>query len=83
MSAVTLFEAKTHLSRLVEALASGSEREILISRRGKPVVRMEAVRGGNPSKRIGVARGRLVVPRDIDRANPRIAALFQSPKPDT
>jgi antitoxin (DNA-binding transcriptional repressor) of toxin-antitoxin stability system len=80
MSAVSLFEAKTHLSRLVEALDSGREREILISRRGRPVVRMEAVRGPDASRRIGVARGDFVVPADIDRANPKIAALFAGRK---
>jgi antitoxin (DNA-binding transcriptional repressor) of toxin-antitoxin stability system len=42
MQTVNLFHAKTHLSKLVDQIASGSgeESEFVISRKGKPVARM-------------------------------------------
>ena len=56
MHMVSLFEAKTHLSRIVDAIVSGKEDHVVISRRGKPVVRLTAVRATDGSKRIGLAR---------------------------
>jgi antitoxin (DNA-binding transcriptional repressor) of toxin-antitoxin stability system len=76
MHTVSLFDAKTHLSRLVGELLSGQESEIVISRHGKPVVRMEAVRPMEVARRIGVAKGRFTVPDDLDAANPEISRLF-------
>jgi len=76
MHTVSLFDAKTHLSKLIGELVSGHESEIVISRHGKPVVRMEAVRPKEVARRIGVAKGRFTVPDDIDAANPEIARLF-------
>ncbi len=37
MTKVNMLEAKTHLSRLVEAIESGAEKEVVIARNGKPV----------------------------------------------
>ncbi|MEN8255891.1 MAG: type II toxin-antitoxin system prevent-host-death family antitoxin [Verrucomicrobiota bacterium] len=76
MHTVSLFEAKTHLSGIVEALLSGKENEVIISRRGKPVVRLMPLEQPDTSVRIGVARGRFAVPDNIDTANETIAGLF-------
>ena len=76
MQTVSLFEAKTHLSRIVETILSGKEDHVVISRRGKPVVQLTAVRKVDISKRIGVAHGRFEVPDNIDGANNAIASLF-------
>ena len=76
MHTLSLFDAKTHLSRIVESLVEGKEDEVVISRRGKPVVSMTAVRKPDASKRIGLARGRCEVPDSIDGANAAIAKLF-------
>jgi antitoxin (DNA-binding transcriptional repressor) of toxin-antitoxin stability system len=81
MHTVSLFEAKTHLSRIVEELLTGKEDRVVIARRGKPAVCMTPVRFEDGSKRIGLARGRFDVPDDIDAANPAIAALFQQGRP--
>jgi len=40
MQTVSLFNAKTHLSGLIEQIASGAETEITISRHGQPVARL-------------------------------------------
>jgi antitoxin (DNA-binding transcriptional repressor) of toxin-antitoxin stability system len=76
MPTVSLFEAKTHLSRIVETILSGKTDHVVISRRGKPVVRLTALRKVDTSKRIGLARGRFKVPDNIDGANQTIASQF-------
>ena len=76
MHTVSLFEAKTHLSRIVEDLLSGKEDRIVISHRGKPAVCVTSVRSLDTSRRIGLARGLFEVPDDIDSSNPTIAKLF-------
>ncbi len=78
MQTTSLFDAKTHLSRLVESLVSGEEDEVIISRHGKPVARLTALPHADVTKRIGLAAGRFKVPDDIDVDNPRIAKLFAS-----
>lgn len=79
MQTVSLFEAKTHLSKIVESLIDGSEQEIVISRRGKPVVRLTALDDRtNTSKRIGIAKNRFVIPDNIDKSNDNISKLFAS-----
>ena len=40
MTTVNMLEAKTSLSRLVEAVESGAESEIIIARNGKPAARL-------------------------------------------
>jgi prevent-host-death family protein len=75
MRTVNMLDAKTNLSRLVEAVESGDESEILIARNGKPVARLTAVKL-DVSKRIGVAKGEFEVPDDIDLYNDEIAELF-------
>ena len=81
MQTVSLFEAKTHLSGIVESLLSGKENEVIISRRGKPVVRLVPLEQSDTSLRIGVARGRFSVPDDIDASNEAIAELFGEGNP--
>jgi len=44
MQTVSLFNAKTHLSGLIEQIVSGTETEITISRHGQPVARLVPIR---------------------------------------
>ena len=55
-----VLDAKTQLSRLIDALERGEEREeIVFTRDGKPVARLLPIETKpNVSKRIGIARGR-------------------------
>lgn len=76
MQTVSLFNAKTHLSGLIEQIASGAETEITIARHGQPVARLVAVPGIDTAKRIGIAAGLFEVPDDIDTQNPEILTLF-------
>lgn len=47
---VGLFEAKTHLSELVEKVASGVD-DVIITRRGKPVARLIPINEASPVER--------------------------------
>ena len=76
MSAVSLFNAKTHLSQLVEQIASGATDEIVIARHGQPVARLVPVERPDASRRIGIAAGEFEVPDDIDCNNAEVARLF-------
>jgi prevent-host-death family protein len=58
-------DAKTHLSPLVEALESGIEDEIIITRQGRPVARLTAMRKVDASRRIGSAKGSFEPPHAI------------------
>ena len=76
MSTVNMLDAKTHLSRLIQSLDQGREREIVIARNGQPVARLLPVEKTGAGKRLGVAKGRFVVPQSIDTHADEAAALF-------
>ena len=80
MSAITMMEARAHLSRWVDAIVRGDEREIVIARHGRPAARLVAIEAadpaGEPSRRIGVAKGLFEVPESIDAHNDEVARLF-------
>lgn len=83
MKVVQIFEAKTHLSRLVEEVEKGSEKEIIIARHGRPVAKLVGLEESVPTEnRIGVARGIFTVPPEIDEENDKIAALFLRSSPE-
>ena len=78
MRTVNMHEAKTHLSRLVEAAAQGEP--FIIARAGKPVVKVvavEAPRAGD-ARRVGFLAGNVSVREDFDRmGSDAIQALFE------
>jgi antitoxin (DNA-binding transcriptional repressor) of toxin-antitoxin stability system len=77
METINIFQAKTNLSKLIEKVESGKEKEIIIARHGRAVARLTAVTGQiEKGRRIGVAAGRFVVPDNIDADNEEIARLF-------
>lgn len=76
MSVVNMLEAKSNLSRLVEAVESGAEREIVIARNGRPAAKLVPIGVGTRGKRIGIAKGMFVIPDDIDFDNALIEKLF-------
>jgi prevent-host-death family protein len=54
---INMHEAKTSLSKLVEAVESGAEKEIIIARNGKPAAKLVPL--GRPKKRrLGLAKGK-------------------------
>ena len=76
MTTVNMLEAKTQLSRLVDAIESGAETEIIIARNGKPAARLMALAPRKKVITFGIDKGRLSAPDDIDADNSLIARLF-------
>ena len=76
MSIVNVFDAKTNLSRLIEAVETGTEAEVVIARNGRPAARLVPLAKAAAGQRIGVAKGRFSVPESIDADDDLIAALF-------
>lgn len=76
MQPVNMLQAKSSLSRLVEAIEQGQEREIVIARNGRPAARLVPIEAAPAEKRIGVAKGRFEVPDSIDAHNDEVALLF-------
>ena len=76
MQAVNMLQAKSTLSRLVDAIEQGQEREIVIARNGRPAAKLVPIDAAPAGKRIGVAKGIFEVPDTIDAHSDEIAQLF-------
>jgi prevent-host-death family protein len=82
MTTVNMLEAKTHLSRLVDAVESGAEGEIIIARNGRPAARLVPIVAQSQRQRIGAAKGKFVVPDDYDADDTEISRMFGVSEPD-
>lgn len=76
MRTVNMLEAKSNLSRLVEAVEHGRQRAIVIARNGRPVAKLVAIDAKPCGPRIGVAKGKFEVPDSIDTHNEEVARQF-------
>ncbi|PIP42962.1 MAG: prevent-host-death protein [Deltaproteobacteria bacterium CG_4_10_14_3_um_filter_60_8] len=81
MQAVNMLQAKTSLSRLVEAIEQGQEREIVIARNGRPAAKLVPMDAALAGKRIGIAKGLFEVPDTIDAHNEEVSQLFMGTVP--
>jgi antitoxin (DNA-binding transcriptional repressor) of toxin-antitoxin stability system len=70
-----MHEAKTQLSRLVQELRDGHEREFIIAVSGKPCARLVPYEA--PKKRVlGIDRGVITIAADFDEPNAELEELF-------
>ena len=76
MTTVNMLEAKNNLSKLVEAVESGGESEIIIARNGRPAARLVPLEQKKTGVRIGVAKGLFTAPDNFDEDNEEIEKLF-------
>jgi len=65
---INIYEAKTHLSALIDEAVRGEE--IILAKSGKPLVRLVPVRPRKPSDAFGMDRGKVTMASDFD-ATPR------------
>ncbi|MBV8048679.1 MAG: type II toxin-antitoxin system prevent-host-death family antitoxin [Paludibacterium sp.] len=77
MTTVNMFQAKSTLSKLVEAVESGETQEVIIARNGKAAVRIVPLQNYRQPVRLGLAKGEFTVPDDIDECNEEVLALFE------
>ncbi len=81
MRTVNMHDAKTQLSRLVEAVESGEADEVVIARNGRPAARLvPMLSAGRTPVRIGIAKGLFVAPADTLAQDAEVAALFLAPR---
>lgn len=66
MTKVNMLEAKTELSKLVKMLENKEEDVIYIARNGVEVAQLTLVPPKNVENRIGIAKGKLILPENFD-----------------
>ena len=71
---VNIYEAKTHLSRLLQRVAAGEE--VIIARAGVPVAKLVAAGSENKSRPMGIDEGKIWIAEDFDAPDPKLEALF-------
>ena len=76
MCQMNVLEAKTNFSKIIAMLERKEEKEVIVARAGKPVVKITWIEQEDVSKRIGIAEGKFTVPDDFDECNDEIARMF-------
>ena len=61
---INIHEAKTHLSRIIDEVAAGSE--VIIAKAGKPMARLMPLTGIPRAKKLGLLKGKIKVPDDFN-----------------
>jgi prevent-host-death family protein len=76
MDMFNIYEAKTRLSQLVDKAAAGQD--VVVSRNGKPLVRITRLDAPKRQIRFGVLKGKLRIPADFDSPLPDdVLAAFE------
>lgn len=75
MKQVNVYEAKTHLSRLLNEVESGEE--IVIGRAGRPVAMLVPYRKPQQQRQPGAWRGRVWMADDFDELPEDLLAAFE------
>lgn len=68
METVNIYDAKTRLSQLVDKAASGED--VIVSRNGKPLVRITQLAPTRREIRFGVLKGKVRIAKDFDAPLP-------------
>jgi prevent-host-death family protein len=74
MKTVNIHEAKTHLSRLIQAAAAGEE--IIIAKAGKPLVKLVALSSVEGPRALGSLAGKVTESPDWWGPDPELEAQF-------
>jgi prevent-host-death family protein len=76
---VNIYEAKTHLSRLLDRVGRGEE--IVIAKAGHPVARLVPLATRSAPRTPGGWRGRVRISADFDALPDDVAAAFRGERP--
>jgi prevent-host-death family protein len=74
MKTTNIHQAKTQLSRLIEDAIGGED--VVISKAGKPIVRLVPIQSGGKPRKGGQWKGRVKIAPDFDQLPPDIASAF-------
>lgn len=80
MQTVNIHEAKTNLSRLLEAVAAGEE--VIIAKAGKPVARLAPLeKPGQKKREAGALKGKIWLAEDFDAlmSEAELASWYEAP----
>jgi prevent-host-death family protein len=76
MDTINIYEAKTHLSKLVDRAAAG--KDVILARGGKPVARLTSLTKQPKKIRFGVLKGKVKIGADFDAPLPdEVLAQFE------
>jgi prevent-host-death family protein len=76
MHTVNIHQAKTHFSKLVDAVMEGEE--IIIAKAGKPAAKLVPIKPIKPKRCLGVLKGKIKIANDFDAPLPDdISADFE------
>lgn len=78
-ASVNVYEAKTHLSQLLDRAAAGEE--IVIARAGRPIARLVALSGASQRRVPGAWRGKVSIADDFDELPAEMDAAFRGERP--
>ena len=77
MCQMNVLEAKTNFSKIIGMLERKEEKEVIVARAGKPVVKIILYEKKKTFDEIfGIAKGKFVVPDDFDEPDEEIARMF-------
>jgi len=74
MKTVNVYEAKTHLSKLLDLAASGEE--VVIARAGRPLAKLVGCQSNDKPRKPGLWKGKIRISKDFDELPPELAAAF-------
>lgn len=74
MKVINVQEAKTQLSRLMDAAAGGEE--IILGKHGKPMVRLSSFTAPTQPRRLGGREKEIRIAEDFDQEDARINVMF-------
>jgi len=81
MRTVNMHDAKSQLSKWVDAVERGETDQVVIARNGRPAARLVPLAtAARTPVRIGIAKGLFVAPADTSAQDTEVAALFLDPR---
>lgn len=69
MNPINIHEAKTQLSKLIEAVEAGEE--VILARAGRPVAKLVAFKPAKPVRKPGLLKGKIRISDDFDDPLPQ------------
>ncbi len=75
MYTVNIYEAKTHLSSLLEKVAHGEE--VVIGKAGKPIAKLIPFKKTTKTRKPGYWKGKVIIHEDFDTLPPEVLAAFK------
>lgn len=77
MTQVNMHEAKTNFSRLIAAIKSGQETEIVVAQNGVPAARIVPIEAARKPRKLGMAKGKFTFDYEAFQAlDADVQALF-------